>query len=61
MGEILRNYDVLGAFWMTIYLTFFSAIGALVIGTILAIMRVSPVRVLRSAGRSTSTSSATRR
>ena len=50
MGEILRNYDVLGAFWMTIYLTFFSAIGALVIGTILAIMRVSPVPVLRLAG-----------
>lgn len=50
MGEILRNYDVLGAFWMTIYLTFFSAIGSLVIGTTLAIMRVSPVRVLRVAG-----------
>ena len=50
MGEILRNYDVLGAFWMTIYLAFFSAIGALVIGTILAIMRVSPVGVLRWAG-----------
>jgi glutamate transport system permease protein len=50
MGEILRNYDVLGAFWMTIYLAFFSAIGALVIGTILAVMRVSPVGVLRWAG-----------
>ncbi|KGN39024.1 amino acid ABC transporter permease [Knoellia subterranea] len=50
MGEILRDYDVLGAFWMTIYLTFFSAIGALVIGTILAVMRVSPVSVLRAAG-----------
>lgn len=50
MGEILRNYDVLGAFWMTIYLAVFSAIGALVIGTVLAIMRVSPVGVLRWAG-----------
>lgn len=50
MGEILRNYDVLGAFWMTIYLSFFSAIGALIIGTILAVMRVSPVGVLRWAG-----------
>lgn len=50
MGEILRNYDILGAFWMTIYLAFFSAIGALVIGTILAVMRVSPVAVLRAAG-----------
>lgn len=50
MGEILRNYDVLGAFWMTIYLAFFSAIGALVIGTIMAVMRVSPIGVLRWAG-----------
>lgn len=50
MGEILRNYDVLGAFWMTIYLAFFSAVGALVIGTVLAVMRVSPVGVLRWAG-----------
>ncbi|WP_353953462.1 amino acid ABC transporter permease [Knoellia sp. S7-12] len=50
MGEILRNYDVLGAFWMTIYLTFFSAIGALVLGTVLAIMRVSPIAVLRNVG-----------
>lgn len=50
MGEILRNYDVLGAFWMTIYLAFFSAIGALLIGTVMAVMRVSPVGVLRWAG-----------
>lgn len=50
MGEILKNYDVLGAFWMTIYLSFFAAIGALVIGTILAVMRVSPIPVLRAAG-----------
>jgi glutamate transport system permease protein len=50
MGEILRNYDVLGAFWMTIYLSFFSAIGALLIGTVLAVMRVSPIGVLRWAG-----------
>jgi glutamate transport system permease protein len=35
---------------MTIKLTFFSAIGALVIGTVLAIMRVSPVAVLRRLG-----------
>ena len=42
--------DILAAFWMTIKLTFFSAIGALVIGTILAIMRVSPVAVLRRLG-----------
>ena len=50
MGDILSNYDVLGAFWLTIRLAFFSAIGALVIGTIVAVMRVSPVAVLRQLG-----------
>jgi glutamate transport system permease protein len=50
MIDIVREYPILGAFGMTIYLTFFSAIGALVLGTILAVMRVSPVRVLRWLG-----------
>jgi len=50
MVEILEKYDVLAAFWMTVYLTFFAAIGSLVIGTILAVMRVSPVGVLRGLG-----------
>ena len=50
MVEILQSYDVLAAFRMTIYLTFFSAIGSLAIGTILAVMRVSPVGVLRGLG-----------
>jgi glutamate transport system permease protein len=50
MVAILEKYDVLAAFWMTIYLTFFAAIGSLVIGTVLAVMRVSPVGVLRGLG-----------
>jgi glutamate transport system permease protein len=50
MGELLAEYDVLGAFWMTIKLTVLSALGALVLGTVIAVMRVSPVRVLRAAG-----------
>ncbi|GAB3883579.1 amino acid ABC transporter permease [Terrabacter terrigena] len=50
MFDILEKYDILAAFWMTIKLTFFSAIGALVLGTVLAIMRVSPVAVLRRLG-----------
>ena len=50
MGELLAEYDVLGAFWMTIKLAVFSALGALVLGTVIAVMRVSPVRVLRAAG-----------
>ena len=48
--ELLAEYDVLGAFWMTIKLTFVAAIGALVIGTVVAVMRVSPVGVLRAVG-----------
>jgi glutamate transport system permease protein len=50
MGELLAEYDVLGAFWMTIKLTVVSAVGALLVGTVVAVMRVSPIRVLRGAG-----------
>ena len=50
ISTLLRSYDVLGAFWMTIKLTFFSALGALVLGTVVAVCRVSPVSVLRAVG-----------
>lgn len=50
MAELLSNFDVLGAFRMTIVLTIFSAIGSLVIGTVVAIMRVSPVAIARTLG-----------
>ena len=50
MGELLAEYDVLGAFWMTIKLTVASALGALVLGTVVAVMRVSPIGVLRAPG-----------
>jgi glutamate transport system permease protein len=52
MIDILSRYDILGAFWMTIQLAAFSAIGSLVLGTILAVMRVAPVTVLRAIGTS---------
>jgi glutamate transport system permease protein len=52
MGDILGSYDVLGAFWLTIRLAFFGALGALVLGTVVAVMRVSPVAVLRLLGTS---------
>jgi glutamate transport system permease protein len=52
MGDILSNYDVLGAFWMTIKLSFGGALGALLLGTIAAVMRVSPVAMLRFLGTS---------
>ncbi len=50
LKTLLSEYNVPAAFWVTIKLTFFGAIGALVIGTVVAVLRVSPVGVLRSAG-----------
>lgn len=40
--------DLLGAFWVTIKLTIFSALGSMILGTFLTAMRVSPVAFLRS-------------
>ena len=50
MFETLSNYDVLGAVWVTLQLAVLSAIGALILGTFVAILRVSPVAVLRGIG-----------
>ncbi|MFF5444329.1 amino acid ABC transporter permease [Streptomyces sp. NPDC012888] len=44
------QYDLLGAFWVTVQLTLYSAIGSLVWGTLLAGMRVSPVPLMRAFG-----------
>ncbi|MEU9417583.1 amino acid ABC transporter permease [Streptomyces sp. NPDC051000] len=44
------QYDVLGAFWVTVQLTLYSAIGSLIWGTALAGMRVSPVPLMRGFG-----------
>jgi glutamate transport system permease protein len=48
--DLLAEYDVLGAFWMTIKLTVISGIGALLLGTVVAVCRVSPIGVLRGFG-----------
>ena len=50
LKTLLNEYDVIAAFWMTIKLTVISAVGALVIGSLIAVMRVSPIGVLRSFG-----------
>jgi len=50
VGDLFENYDIIGAFWVTIQLSVLGAVGALVIGTIVAVMRVSPVGVLRILG-----------
>lgn len=50
ISEFFIEYDGLQAFRTTIYLTLLSALFALVIGTVVAVMRVSPVRVLQLIG-----------
>ncbi len=50
MPELFSEFDVLGAFWMTIKLTVLSALGAFVIGTVVAVMRVAPSAFVRSLG-----------
>ncbi|GAB2460102.1 amino acid ABC transporter permease [Xylanimonas ulmi] len=49
--DVLSQYDVLGAFWVNIQLTFWGALVALGIGTVLAIMRISPLLSLQWAGK----------
>ncbi|MFQ6331588.1 MULTISPECIES: amino acid ABC transporter permease [unclassified Nocardia] len=50
MFDLISRYDVLGAFWVTIKLTASSAVLALILGTFVAAMRVSPVPVARFLG-----------
>ncbi len=51
MDDVLSNFDlVLKAFWLTIQLSLLSGLVSLVLGTVLAAMRVGPVSVLRRAG-----------
>ena len=45
--ELFGEYDVVGAFWVNIQLTFWAAIFSLALGTILAVMRISPIASLR--------------
>ncbi|MFC7329587.1 amino acid ABC transporter permease [Marinactinospora rubrisoli] len=51
MNVVLENLGPIGeAFWSTVLLSVASGIGALLLGTVLAGMRVSPVPVLRASG-----------
>ena len=45
--ELFGEYDVVGAFWVNIQLTFWAALWSMVLGTILAVMRISPIASLR--------------
>jgi glutamate transport system permease protein len=50
MGNVLSNYDVLGAFGGTILLAILGTIGSMVLGTIVAVLRLSPVRLFQWLG-----------
>lgn len=50
MIELIEDYQLLSAFWMTIKLAAVSAVLSLILGTIVAIMRLSPVRIFQSLG-----------
>jgi len=51
VSVILDHLDVFaGGFWLTLQLCFLAAIGALLIGTVIAVMRISPVPPLRALG-----------
>ena len=50
MGELFATYNIVGAFGITVVLMLGAAFGSLLIGTAVAIMRVSPVPFLQKAG-----------
>ncbi len=50
MGELFASYDVFGAFFVTIELAVVSSVGALLIGTVVAVLRLSPTPLLRGIG-----------
>lgn len=50
LSTLFSTYNVLDAFWVNVQLTFWAAIGAFVIGSILALMRISPVPSLQFIG-----------
>jgi glutamate transport system permease protein len=51
VSPVFDNLDVfVGGFWLTLQICVLSAIGALLVGTIIAIFRISPVPPLRAVG-----------
>nr|WP_179446652.1 amino acid ABC transporter permease [Naumannella cuiyingiana] len=50
MAEAIAQFDVLGAFWLTIKLSAATIVGAGIIGLVIAVMRVAPSSVMRAIG-----------
>lgn len=49
-ASLFAQYDVPGAFWVNLQLTFWAAIGSAVLGALIALMRISPIASLRLLG-----------
>ena len=52
MSTLFSDYHLLDALWMTIKLTLVAAVGSLLLGTLVAVLRMSPVPMLRFLGTS---------
>ena len=51
MSVIIDNFDVFtSGFWLTLQICILAAIGALIIGALMAVLRISPVPPLRAVG-----------
>jgi glutamate transport system permease protein len=50
LWTVFERYNVLEAFWVNIQLTFWAGLLALALGTVLAVMRISPIASLRFVG-----------
>lgn len=50
MLDLIERYELLSAFWMTIKLAAYAGVISLIIGVILAVMRLSPVKIFQSVG-----------
>lgn len=50
--SLFEQYDVVAAFWANIQLTFWAAIWSLLLGTVLAVFRISPIASLQWVGAS---------
>lgn len=50
MVELIERFDFFGAIGLTLWLTLWGALFSFILGTIVAIMRLSPIRALQFAG-----------
>ncbi|MDO4254099.1 MAG: amino acid ABC transporter permease [Kocuria sp.] len=50
VASLFDQFDVAAAFWVNIQLTFFAAIGSMLVGTVLALMRICPIPSMRWVG-----------